>query len=50
MVPDVIITDLNLIGGLNGDELCIKLKADPKLKHIPVIMITGNESPETRLR
>ena len=48
--PDIIITDLKLHGGLNGDELCSKIKNDPRLKHIPVLLLTGEDSANTKLR
>lgn len=37
--PDLIVLDI-LLPGVNGLELCQKLKADPNLKGIPVLMIT----------
>ena len=39
--PDLIIMDLNL-PGMNGTEICEKIKADTRIKDIPVIMMTGN--------
>jgi len=38
--PDLIILDVNLPDGY-GVDLCRKIKADPKLRHIPVFMLTG---------
>lgn len=38
--PDLVILDVNL-PDLNGFEICRRLKADPRTKHIPVLMMTG---------
>ena len=39
--PDVIIMD-KLLSGSDGCEVCKLLKADSKIKHIPVIMISAH--------
>lgn len=38
--PDLIILDVHLPDG-NGIEFCGRLKADPLLKHIPVLLLSG---------
>lgn len=38
--PDLIILDINL-PDLNGVDVCRKLKADPRTRHIPVLMLSG---------
>lgn len=39
--PDLILLDL-LLPGMQGDEFCKKVKADDKLKGIPVILFTAS--------
>ena len=41
---DLLITD-RCMPGLNGLELLARIKLDPRLKHIPVILQTGSASP-----
>jgi two-component system, OmpR family, alkaline phosphatase synthesis response regulator PhoP len=43
--PDLIVLDL-MLPGLDGLELCRLMKADPKVKHVPIVMLTakGEES------
>jgi DNA-binding response OmpR family regulator len=38
--PDVILLDLNL-PGVGGMELCHRMKGDPRLSHIPIVILTG---------
>jgi CheY-like chemotaxis protein/signal transduction histidine kinase len=47
--PAAIILDMGL-PGINGDELLQKLKSDPKLWHIPVHIISGNEDSSKYLQ
>jgi signal transduction histidine kinase/ligand-binding sensor domain-containing protein/AraC-like DNA-binding protein len=49
-IPDIVITDLNMPGGISGYELCVKLKNNEKLKHIPVVLLTGEDSSDIRLQ
>ncbi len=37
---DLILLDL-LLPQMGGDEVCLKIKEDPNLKHIPVILFTA---------
>ncbi|TDQ08075.1 hybrid sensor histidine kinase/response regulator transcription factor [Pedobacter metabolipauper] len=48
LLPDIVISDINM-EGLNGIELCIAVKEDTSLNHIPVILLTADPSPELRL-
>ena len=38
--PDVILLDV-MMPGMTGFEACSRLKADPKLKHVPIILLTA---------
>ena len=38
--PDVIILDLNL-PGMNGFEVCERLRSDPSTRAIPIVMMTA---------
>jgi CheY-like chemotaxis protein len=44
--PDIILTDFNL-PGLHGRELLSFIKADPRLKTIPTIVISTSNSRDT---
>ncbi|MEO5683648.1 MAG: two-component regulator propeller domain-containing protein [Chitinophagaceae bacterium] len=46
--PDIIITDIKM-EGMNGIELCKAIKINPSLNHIPVILLTGTSSADTKL-
>ncbi len=43
--PDLVVLDL-MLPGIDGLEVCKRLKTDPSLRHIPVVMLTakGEES------
>ena len=45
-MPDLILLDLRL-PRMDGDKICIILKADDKLKTIPVIIFTASSDPTT---
>jgi two-component system cell cycle response regulator len=45
--PDLILLDI-LMPELNGFEVTRKLKKDPRTKNIPIILVTGLDTPESR--
>jgi putative two-component system response regulator len=45
--PDVVILDLRM-PGMSGAELCRRLKANEKTKHIPIVLLTGADAEEAR--
>jgi chemotaxis family two-component system response regulator Rcp1 len=47
--PDIILLDLNL-PRMDGRELLARIKNDPKLKRIPVVVLTTSKAEEDVLR
>ena len=47
--PDIILLDLNL-PKMDGREVLSTIKADPRLKRIPVVVITSSEAEQDILR
>ncbi|BCW92772.1 MAG: HD domain-containing phosphohydrolase [Acidobacteriota bacterium] len=48
-LPDVILLDL-LMPGMDGFEVCQKLKEEPETRLLPVVVLTGLDSREARLK
>jgi two-component system cell cycle response regulator len=46
---DVVLLDV-MMPGMDGFEVCRRLKADPKTQHIPVIMVTALDQPSDRVQ
>lgn len=47
--PDVILLDL-MMPGMDGIEVCRRIKINPALRHIPIIIITGSSDRESNLQ
>jgi class 3 adenylate cyclase len=48
-LPDVVLLDLNM-PRVSGFDVLGKMRSDPVLKHIPAIVLTSADDPETRLK
>lgn len=46
--PSLILLDI-MMPGISGIEVCSQLRADPATRDIPIIMITGLDTPQIRL-
>ncbi|HSC39520.1 MAG TPA: two-component regulator propeller domain-containing protein [Chitinophagaceae bacterium] len=47
--PDLVVTDVNM-PVMDGLELCRKIKADPRTRHIPVVLLTALSDEQDQLR
>jgi CheY-like chemotaxis protein len=45
--PDIILLDI-IMPGMNGYDVCKKLKNDPKTNHIPIVIVTSLQETEDR--
>ncbi len=49
-LPDLILMDVRLPGGIDGLEATIRIKALPQLAHIPILAMTASVRPEDMQR
>lgn len=47
--PDIILLDI-MMPGMDGFEVCRRIKADPKIAHIPVVMVTALTDATDRVK
>jgi two-component system cell cycle response regulator len=47
--PDIVLLDV-MMPGMDGFEVCRRIKADPKSAHIPVVMVTALSDAADRVR
>jgi PAS domain S-box-containing protein len=47
--PDLVLLDI-LMPGLNGHQVCERIKQDERLSHLPVIMVTALDSSDNKVR
>ncbi len=47
-LPDIVLLDV-MMPGMDGFEVCRRIKADPKTAHIPIVMVTALDQPSDRV-
>ncbi len=47
--PDLVLLDI-MMPGMDGYEVCSRLKDNPELAHIPVVMVTALTDPDDKVR
>jgi two-component system cell cycle response regulator len=47
--PDIVLLDV-MMPGMDGFEVCTRLKADPETMNVPVVMVTALSDSENRVR
>jgi len=47
--PDIVLLDI-MMPGMDGFEVCRKIKANPASMHIPVVMVTALDQPSDRVK
>lgn len=48
-MPDIVLLDV-MMPGMDGVEVCRRIKGNARLQHLPVIMVTALDEPEDRVR
>jgi two-component system cell cycle response regulator len=46
--PDIVLLDV-MMPGMDGFEVCRRIKSDPKTAHVPVVMVTALDQPSDRV-
>lgn len=47
---DIVLLDLSLPGGLDGVQVCQRLRAEESMRDLPIFIITAMDDPATRKR
>lgn len=47
-VPDIVLLDV-MMPGMDGFEVCRRIKSNPKIAHVPVVMVTALDQPADRV-
>ena len=46
--PDIVLLDV-MMPGMDGFEVCRRIKSNPKIAHVPVVMVTALDQPADRV-
>src|SRR5579862_3118870 len=46
--PDIVLLDV-MMPGMDGFEVCRRIKSDPNIAHVPVVMVTALDQPSDRV-
>jgi len=47
-LPDIVLLDV-MMPGMDGFEVCRRIKGNPKIAHIPIVMVTALDQPSDRV-
>src|SRR5262249_45575226 len=47
-LPDIVLLDV-MMPGMDGFEVCRRIKSNPKIAHIPIVMVTALDQPSDRV-